>query len=85
MGNAIVTINEIIELNRLLKGEGLQFKVHLHDACGSQSFTIEPVGEGKDKEDILKLRDRITDYFNIRGMKIRFSADQLSFQVVEKN
>lgn len=82
MGKVVVTFNEIIELNQLLKEEDLQFKVHLHDACGSQSFTIESFGESKEDEATYKMVDIIEKYFNNRRIQIQFSADQLSFQII---
>ena len=36
-----ITFNEIIEVNGLLEEKGLNFKVHLRDACGKQSCWIE--------------------------------------------
>ena len=33
-----ITFNEIIEVNGLLEEKGLNFKVHLRDACGKQYF-----------------------------------------------
>ena len=39
-----ITFNEIIEVNGLLEEKGLNFKVHLRDACGKQSCWIEPLG-----------------------------------------
>lgn len=82
MGKVVVTFNEIIELNQLLKEENLQFKVHLHDACGYQSFTIESLGESKEEEVVRKMADIITGYFNNKRMQIQFSTDQLSFQII---
>lgn len=45
MSRIIVTFNEVIELNHRLEEKGLSFKLHLRDACGSQSFTMEPLSE----------------------------------------
>ena len=46
-----VSFNDVIELNGILKEKGLNFKIHLRDTCGRQSFWIEPFGncacEGK--------------------------------------
>ena len=39
-----ITFNEMIEVNGLLEEKGLNFKVHLRDACGKQSCWIEPLG-----------------------------------------
>ena len=37
-----ITFNEIIEVNGLLEEKGLNFKVHLRDACGNS-----PVGSNR--------------------------------------
>ena len=39
-----ISFNDIIELNGLLKDQGLHFRIHLRDACGKQSCWIEPLG-----------------------------------------
>ena len=39
-----VSFNDVIELNGILKDKGLNFRIHLRDTCGRQSFWIEPLG-----------------------------------------
>ena len=39
-----ISFNDIIELNGLLKDQGLHFRIHLRDACGKQFCWIEPLG-----------------------------------------
>ena len=41
---AIITFNEIIEVNGILEQKHLNFKLHLRDACGAQALWIEPLG-----------------------------------------
>ena len=36
-----VSFNDVIELNGILKEKGLNFKIHLRDTCGRQSFWME--------------------------------------------
>ena len=36
-----VSFNDVIELNGILKDKGLNFRIHLRDTCGRQSFWIE--------------------------------------------
>ena len=43
MSKIIVTFQEVIELNHRLLEKGLSFQLHLRDACGSQSFVMEPL------------------------------------------
>ena len=40
-----VSFNDVIELNGILKDKGLNFRIHLRDTCGRQSFwmVIVPV------------------------------------------
>ena len=40
-----ISFNDIIELNGILKDQGLHFRIHLRDACGKQSCWIEPLGQ----------------------------------------
>lgn len=35
---AIITFNEIIEVNGILEQKHLNFKLHLRDACGAQAL-----------------------------------------------
>jgi hypothetical protein len=77
MSKTIITYNEIIEINNLLREQSLNYKLHLHDACGSQSFTIEPLGncEGQDE----KMKDVIINYFSQKGIQVKFLENNLEF------
>ena len=37
-----VSFNDVIELNGILKDKGLNFRIHLRDTCGRQSFWSFP-------------------------------------------
>ena len=39
----IISINKIVELNKLLLENGMKIKIHISDACGKQSMWIEPL------------------------------------------
>lgn len=81
MRKYIVTYNEVIELNHLLEGQGLNFKLHLRDACGSQSFLMEPFSncscEGR-YEDMMR---EVSLYFEKKGIVIKFLENQLQFVI----
>ena len=74
-----ITFNEIIEVNGLLEEKGLNFKVHLRDACGKQSCWIEPLGncacEGRYEE----MYQVVEEYFRRKGQKITFDETKLNF------
>lgn len=74
-----ITFNEIIEVNGLLEEKGLNFKVHLRDACGKQSCWIEPLGncacEGRYEE----MYQVVEEYFRRKGQKIAFDETKLNF------
>ena len=71
-----ITFNEIIEVNGLLEEKGLNFKVHLRDACG------KPLGncacEGRYEE----MYQVVEEYFRRKGQKITFDETKLNFFAV---
>jgi hypothetical protein len=81
MARMIATYNEVIEINHLLEEDNLRFKLHLHDACGSQSFTVEVLSscacEGKYDE----MKQKITQYFMNKGVSVRFLDSNLEFVI----
>ena len=78
-----ITFNEMIEVNGLLEEKGLNFKVHLRDACGKQSCWIEPLGncacEGRYEE----MYQVVEEYFRSKGQKIEFDETKLNFFAIE--
>lgn len=83
MGKIIITYHEVLEINHKLEENNLSFKLHLHDTCGNQSFTVEPLGDGNDNEAIEEMNRIITAYFENKRIKIQFSSDKLAFQVIQ--
>ena len=67
-----VSFNDVIELNGILKDKGLNFRIHLRDTCGRQSFWIEPLGncacEGR-YDEMYHSRRRIL--IRMRSLQIR--------------
>lgn len=72
----IVSINIIIDLNKLLSNENV--KVHLRDACGKQSLWIEKLGIDEIPQNAY---DIVRDYFEKENFKIIFCDDRINFWV----
>lgn len=74
----IITFDNIIEINNLLKEKNL--KISLKDACGKQSMmlkyldTNEKIKKDTVSEETFKL---ITDYFNSKNINIEYSLDKV--------
>ncbi len=81
MAGTIITYNEVIEINHLLEEKNLRFKLHLHDACGSQSFTVEELSsfacEGRYEE----MKQEIIQYFRNKGISVSFLDNELEFVI----
>ena len=81
-GDSRYELYYIIEVNGLLEEKGLNFKVHLRDACGKQSCWIEPLGncacEGRYEE----MYQVVEEYFRSKGQKIEFDETKLNFFAV---
>lgn len=81
MGKTIVTYNDIIEINHLLEDKGLRFKLHLHDACGSQNFSVETLGNCACEGHYEDMKIVIHNYFSEKGIAIRFLGNGLEFVI----
>lgn len=77
----IVTFNHIIEINGLLVKEGLEYKIHLRDACGGQSMWIESLNPYYLPQGNKSLYKFINDYFKDQGMELDYSDDLITFWV----
>lgn len=78
---AIVTFDQIIELNEMIKNLDLHFKIHLRDACGGQSFWIEPLGDGSSADEYEKLYMILDAHFTKNKMTIEYAEDRINFTV----
>lgn len=76
-----ITFNEIIEVNGLLEEKGLNFKVHLRDACGKQSCWIEPLGNCHGEDGMRRCIRLWRNILKVRGRKIEFDETKLNFFV----
>ena len=77
----IVTFNDIIEINHIFNEAGLQFKLHLHDACGSQSFTVEPLSDFAFDGHYEDMKKVLINYFIEKGVTIQFLENGLEFVI----
>jgi len=77
----IVSFNQIIELNHLLQKKDLQFKVHIRDACGAQSFYIEKLEDSNRLEMDEDLFNTIDDYFKNERMIVVYLEDKYRFKI----
>ncbi len=71
-----VSIRDVVEVNSLLSDKGIQAKVHLRDACGSQSLWIEDLGGSGVPSDASKI---IADFFSQRRIPLEFDESGTNF------
>lgn len=76
---SIVSIQEVVEWNEKILLENLGFKIHLRDACGSQSFWIEELREGQTEGDYQKLYTILDSFFIKKKLTVAFSEDKMNF------
>lgn len=70
---AVLSISEIPDLNKILVPYG--FKVHLHDACGGQSFSLEG-----DNASQAAMFTELEEFFGKHRMSVRYyGEDKLNF------
>ncbi len=82
MGKIIITYNDVHEINQKLKEKELKFKLHLHDVCGSQSFTIELIGSNMNKNHNEEMKKVIQGYFEAKHVKVEFLENSLEFFII---
>lgn len=82
MGNSIITFNDVIELNHILEDKALRFKVHLHDACGSQNFSVEVISNCGGEGHFEDMQKEIIQYFKTKGIQIKFLENKLDFIIL---
>lgn len=80
MGNqSIITYQSILELNQLLQEQSLPVKIHLQDACGSQTMRMEVVEIGFTDEMKDTAMEMIKEFFEKKSVTLTFSKDYTSF------
>jgi len=81
----IITWDDISELNKRLKENNFDYKVHLSDACGGQSMWIESLGGESNPQKIELLHVLIDDYFKALKAEVEFSWDKKSFWMKDRS
>lgn len=76
-----ITIHQVVELNQQLQEKNLPFKIHMRDACGAQSFSVEPTGEGWKADREEAMRESIQTYFREIGAELLWTLDQKGFKL----
>lgn len=77
----IVSLNQIIELNEILRNKEIRFKIHIRDACGGQNFYIEPLEEGIISDKYEDLYITIEQFFTKNRMTIIYADDKINFTI----
>ncbi len=83
MGKIILSYNDVYEINRKLEEMELKFKVHLHDVCGSQSFTIEVLSVPVNEKSYSEMKEAIRNYFDQKHLNIEFLKNNLEFFIAQ--
>ncbi len=68
----IISLDDVIELRKEVF-EKFKAKVHVHDTCPAQSFSLD--------ENNSEVQNFIIDYFKSKNLKAEFSINGLSFIV----
>lgn len=76
----IVSINDVVEINKSLHANDLLYKVHLRDACGKQSMWLERLKEEENKVEA-RVYEIIEDYFKNQHTTLEYSSDRMTFWV----
>lgn len=76
-----ISFNDIIELNGLLKDQGLHFRIHLRDACGKQSCWIEPLGNCACEGHFDEMYGLVEAYFERKGFSVEYDEQKMNFVV----
>lgn len=75
----IVSITEILQCNEFIKNKGLDFKVHLRDACGKQSCWIESFRETTSSGQWEELYKALEEFFGRLRFELEYGEDKSVF------
>ncbi len=73
----IISFQEIIELNHILEGNKIPYRLHLKDRCGGQSIQIEAFSGSENNESYSKLQEVVTNYFLKIRLNVQFDESRL--------
>lgn len=77
-----VSIFQVGELNRVLEDCGLGYRIHLHDLCGGQSFSVEELPGGS--HDFDALHAELSEFFGSIGATVSFDVSDLAFRLADE-
>ena len=76
-----LSISMVVELNKLLAHNDLEFKIHLSDTCGKQSLWIDsniPISS------LDKFYPLMEAYFEKYNITLQYNANKTSFWITNK-
>ena len=65
----------------LSKEKGLNFKIHLRDTCGRQSFWIEPLGNCACEGRYDEMYQVVEEYLKAKGFSVQYDDQKMNFVV----
>lgn len=77
-----ITIQDVLDCNRELKEKALPFQIHLHDACGKQSCSIE-APENTLVKGNAELKLTLEAFFKKRGYTLLFDDTETVFWLMQ--
>jgi len=75
----VIGIGDIVELNKRLAGDGLDYRIHLHDACGLQTCEIERLESGGCEDTEEAAYGLLEGFFAAKGETVQYSPDRRTF------
>ncbi|MBE7721666.1 RDAC family protein [Lacrimispora indolis] len=75
----IVSITEILECNEWIRSKGLEFKIHLRDACGKQSCWIQSLNNKNGREQWEELYKALEEFFAGLRFRLEYGKDKTDF------
>ena len=77
-----LSIQDVLDARAAIADRGLDCTLHLHDACGMQTLSLE-VGAAAPQETLQQTRELLVELFAARGVTIEFNSyDPTLFYVV---
>ncbi|MFQ9120617.1 MAG: hypothetical protein ACLR4N_08740 [Mediterraneibacter faecis] len=64
-----------------LKDKGLNFRIHLRDTCGRQSFWIEPLGNCACEGRYDEMYQVVEEYLEGKGFSVQYDDQKMNFVV----
>lgn len=77
----VIGIGEVVDANKVLETRDIAARVHLHDACGRQTLSLEPLDDAPGT--LPQARDAVREFFGARGVRIEFDpVEGLNFWAI---